>query len=216
VRVLIADDHPLTRVGIKVALGAGFDVCAEAEDANSAVAAALEKRPDICLLDVCMPGDGIQAAWRIVAELPDTAVVMISAAHDDESILAAIRAGAVGYLPKGKALERLPEALIGVLEGEAAVPRDVTVRLLRELRLASRVVRVGHGLRNGVNLTSRETDVLELLLQGCGTAEIAQRLFLSPPTVRSHAAAVMRKCGVRNREALRTLCAESNGQLFKN
>ena len=203
VRVLVADDHPLTRLGIRIALGDRFDVCAEADDADSAVAAARREEPDICLLDVAMPGNGIDAAARILAELPGTRIVMVSAAGDDETLFAAVRAGAVGYLPKEMALARLPEALMGVLDGEAAVPRDVTARLLAEIRRPN-----GHRLRNGsrvANLTSRETDVLELLLEGLGTADIGQKLFLSRPTVRSHIAAVMRKFGVRDREALREL-----------
>ena len=203
VRVLVADDHPLTRLGIRIALGDRFDVCAEADDADSAVTAARLAEPDICLLDVSMPGNGIEAAARILAELPGTRIVIVSAARDDETLFAALRAGAVGYLPKEMALDRLPEVLFGVLEGEAAVPRDVTARLLAEIRRPN-----GHRLRNGsrvANITSRETDVLELVLEGLGTADIGQKLFLSRPTVRSHIAAVMRKFGVRDREALKTL-----------
>jgi len=134
IRVLVADDHPLTRLGIRHALGDGFEVCAEADDAEAAVEAALREQPDICLLDVGMPGNGISAAARIAALLPRAAVVMISAARDDDTLLAALRAGAVGYLPKEMAFTRLPEALLGVLDGEAALPRDVTARLLQEPR----------------------------------------------------------------------------------
>jgi DNA-binding NarL/FixJ family response regulator len=204
VRVLVADDHPLVRLGIRHALGDVFEVCAEAEDADGAVAAARRELPDICLLDVAMPGSGIQAAARITAELPKVAVVMISAAHDDETLFAAVRAGAVGYLPKEMALTRLPQALLGVLAGEAAVPRDVTARLLGEFRRPKAARHFGHRIRSG-NLTSRETDVLELLIEGFGTAAIGQRLYLSDPTVRSHVAAVMRKFGVHDRDALRGL-----------
>jgi DNA-binding NarL/FixJ family response regulator len=205
IRVLVADDHPLTRLGIRYALGEGFDVRAEVGDAESAVAAARRERPEICLLDVDMPGNGIWAAAQIVAELPEVAVVMISAARDDETLLDALRAGAVGYLSKEMAFTRLPEALRGVLNGEAAVPRDVTARLLGELRRPRRLHPHGRTGRAAAALTSRETDVLELLLEGLATAEIARKLFLSPPTVRSHVAAVMRKFGVRDRAALRAL-----------
>jgi len=207
IRVLVADDHPLTRLGIRHALGDGFDVCAEADDADGAVAAALYHAPDICLLDVGMPGNGITAAARINAELPGVVVVMISAAGDDETLMAALRAGAIGYLPKDMAFTRLPEALLGVLAGEAALPRDVTARLLRELR-RPKGLRHLRPARGGPNLTSRETDVLELVLDGLCTAEISQRLVLSQPTVRSHIAAVMRKFAVRDREALRALFDE--------
>ena len=209
IRVLVADDHPLTRLGIRHALGDGFEVCGEAGDADDAVGTAIRERPDICLLDVGMPGNGIQAAARIAAELPGAAVVMISAAADDDTLFAALRAGAVGYLPKEMAFTRLPEALRGVLDGEAAVPRNVTARLLAELRRPGSVRAQRHPMRAGANLTTRETDVLELLVEGLGTIEIGQRLFLAPPTVRSHVAALMRKFGVRDRDALRALFDDS-------
>lgn len=205
IRVLVADDHPLTRLGIRHALGDGFEVCAEVDDAEGAVEAARREEPDICLLDVDMPGNGIAAAARIAADVPGAAIVMISAAQDDETVVAAVRAGAVGYLPKEMAFTRLPEVLLGVLRGEAALPREVTARLLGELRRPGRIRPSRPGLRGGANLTGRETDVLELLLEGLGTAEIGQKLYLSPPTIRSHIAALMRKFGVRDREALRRL-----------
>jgi len=195
IRVLVADDHPLTRLGIRHALGDGFEVCAEAGDAEGALAAAQREQPDICLLDVRMPGNGIQAAARISAEVPRAAIVMISAAGDHDTLLAALRAGAVGYLSKDAAFTRLPEALRGVLDGEAAVPRDVTAR---------------PPMRANASLTARETDVLELLLEGLATVEIGRKLFLTPPTVRSHVAALLRKFGVRDREALRARFAEAD------
>ena len=205
IRVLVADDHPLTRMGIRHALGEGFEVCAETGDADAAVEAALREQPDICLLDVGMPGDGLSAAARIADLLPRSAVVMVSADQDEDTLLAALRAGAVGYLRKEMAFTRLPEALLGVLGGEVAVPRDVTARLVQELRRPGRVDGLRQGSRPRANLTSRETDVLELLLEGLCTSEIGERLFLTPPTVRSHVAALLRKFDVRDREALRAL-----------
>ena len=207
--MLLADDHPLTRLGIRLALGDRFEICAEADNADGAVAAALREKPHICLLDVGMPGNGIQAAARIAAQLPEVAIVMISAADDHDTLFAAVRAGAVGYLLKESDLIRLPEVLLRVLDGEAAVPRTVTARLLGELRRPG-VRHLRQGTRVGGNLTSRETDVLELVLDGLSTSEIGQRLFLAPPTVRSHVAAVMRKTGVRDRDALRALFDDSH------
>jgi len=212
IRVLIADDHPLTRLGIRHALGEGFEVCAEAGDADGAVEAAQREDPDICLIDVEMPGNGISAAARISACAPRAAIVMISADGDDETLFAAVRAGAVGYLPKDTAFTRLPEALRGVLAGEAAVPREVTARLLGQLRRPGRGSRLRLGLRAGTNLTGRETDVLELLLEGLGTREIGRRLVLCPPTVRSHVAALLRKFGVRDRDALLALFQDPDGE----
>jgi DNA-binding NarL/FixJ family response regulator len=124
IRVLIADHHPATRAGVRAVLeDDGFEVCAEAADAGAAVKAALRERPDLCLVDVQVPGNGIAATQAIVSSLPDTAVVMLSASHNDDDLFDAIRAGAVGYLPKGTRPERLPHALRGVLAGEAALPR---------------------------------------------------------------------------------------------
>lgn len=206
VRVLIADDHPFTRLGLRAALAdPRFEVCAECGDADQAVAAAERERPDVCLLDVCMPGNGIKAAGRILQSVPGTAVVMVTAWTDDDTILDALQIGAVGILPKEMAFDRLPEVLIGVLHGEAAVPRDVTARLLGALRSRSRpALPAGEG-RAWRSLTSRERDVLELLLEGCNTNEIRTRLFLSAATVRSHVAALLRKFGVHKREALLAL-----------
>jgi DNA-binding NarL/FixJ family response regulator len=207
IRVLVADDHPLTRLGIRHALGDGFEVCAEVGDADSAVAAALRERPDICLLDVDMPGDGIRTAARIAAELPGVAVVMISADDGHDMLMAALEAGAVGYLRKEQAFTRLPEALLGVLDGEAALSRLGVAELLGEFRRRGNVR--PHPRRMGANLTSRETDVLELLLQGFGTADVGRRLSMAQPTVRSHVAALMRKFTVRNRDALLALFDDS-------
>jgi DNA-binding NarL/FixJ family response regulator len=204
-RVLVADDHPLTRTGIRHALEAGgFEVCAEAGDADSAIELALREEPDVCLLDVRMPGDGIKAAQRIAEFVPQTVVVMLTASSDDDTLFAALRAGAVGFLLKDRLLGRLPQALRGVLRGEAAVPRDLTVRVLAEFRRRGGT-RLPVPGRPGVTLTRREGEVLELLGEGLGTADISSRLFLSPTTVRTHVSALLRKFEVADREALREL-----------
>jgi DNA-binding NarL/FixJ family response regulator len=205
VRCLVADDHPLTRAGIRVALeGRGFTVCAEAGDADEAVAIAEREQPEICLLDVIMPGNGIRAAERIRELLPRTTIVMLTAADDDETLFDSLRAGAVGFLPKDMALDRLPEALRGALLGEPAIPRLVTARILSEFHRRGALL-TSDNRRTLGSLTSRETDVLQLLGQGLGTADIALRLYLSQATIRSHVASVMRKLGVGNRTALREL-----------
>jgi DNA-binding NarL/FixJ family response regulator len=205
-RVLVADDHPLTRTGIRLALeGSGFEVCAEAGDADSAVELAIRLRPDVCLLDVCMPGNGITAAQRIAELVPEAAVVMITASGDDDALFAALRAGAVGFLLKDREFGRLSEALRGVLNGEAAVPRDLTVRILAEFRRGGRAHRPLVPGRPGVRLTRREEEVLDLLRQDLGTSEMAARLYVSPATVRSHVSALLRKFQVGDRTALREL-----------
>ncbi len=133
--VVIADDHPAIRLGVRMALlSGGLRVLAETADRDGAVSAVLKERPDICLLDVYMPGGGIQAAAILAALAPQTAVVMLTVSDSSEDLLAALHAGAVGYLPKDTPPDRLPIALRGVLVGEPALPRAQVAPVLRELR----------------------------------------------------------------------------------
>ena len=203
VRVLIADDHAPTRTDVRETLERDkrFEVCAEAADAPAAVEAALRKRPDLCLLDINMPGSGVGAAWEITARLPETKVVMLTASADDHHLFASLRAGASGYLLKDIDPERLGHALTDVMAGEAAIPRTLVTRLFEDFRdrSARRRQVVADDVRG--QLTSREWEVLELLRQGLTTAQMAKRLVLSQATVRSHVAAVLKKLRVRDRDA---------------
>ena len=202
IRVLIADDHPPARAGVRMALErGGFIVCAEAPDGTTAVAAARRERPDVCLLDIHMPGDGIRAAETIARELPDTAVVMLTVSRSDADLFDALRAGACGYLLKDIDPARLPHALYGVLEGEAALPRRLVSLLIEEFRERRRRRRIPLGGRRSVELTDREWEVLDLMRDGLSTDEIGARLFISPVTVRTHVSAILRKLHVPNREA---------------
>jgi len=202
IRVLVADDHPPTRAGVRMALEAnGFEVCAEVGDAGSAIEAARRESPDVCLLDIHMPGDGIHAAEEISRELPETAVVMLTVSRTDADLFDALRAGASGYLLKDIDPARLPLALHGVLEGEAALPRQLVALLIEEFRERKRRRRIPLRGRRSAELTDREWEVLELMRQGCSTEEIAARLFISPVTVRTHVSAILRKLHVPTREA---------------
>jgi DNA-binding NarL/FixJ family response regulator len=202
VRVVIADDHAPTRSGVRTALEhGGFEVVGEARDATAVVEIARRERPDVCLLDIHMPGSGIAAATRITDELPDTAVVMLTVSRNDDDLFDALRAGASGYLLKDTDPGRLPHALRGVLNGEAALPRTLVARLIDEFRDRGRYKRVPMLGARGAMLTSREWEVLELLREGLSTKEIAERLFLSPATIRSHVAAILRKLKVPDRAA---------------
>lgn len=202
IRVLVADDHPPTRWGVRLALqNGGFEVCAEVADAAGAVEATRELTPDVCLLDIRMPGDGIKAAETICREFPDTAVVMLTVSRTDTDLFAALRVGASGYLLKDIDPARLPLALHGVLEGEAALPRRLVALLIEEFRERKRRRRIPLLGRRSVELTDREWEVLELMRDGCSTEEIASQLFISPVTVRTHVSAILRKLHVPTREA---------------
>ncbi len=202
IRVLIADDHPPTRAGVRAALErAGFVICAEAPDAASAIAAARTERPDVALLDIHMPGEGIRAAEVIARELPETAVVMLTVSRTETDLFNALRVGASGYLLKDIDPVRLPLALRGVLAGEAALPRRLVALLMEEFRERRRRRRIPLVGRRSVELTDREWEVLELMRQGQSTDEISEHLFISPVTVRTHVSAILRKLHVPTREA---------------
>ena len=206
-RVLVADDHPPTRAGVRAALeGRGFVVCAEAADADSAVERALRKKPDVCLLDIRMPGSGVAAAAAISARVPEAAVVMLTVSHEDADFFDALRAGASGYLLKDTDPQLLPQLLRSVVAGEGVLSPSLIGRLIEEFRERGRRRRLPFGLGRKVELTSREWEVLDLLRQGLSTADIATRLFVTETTVRTHVSAILRKLQVDDRQsALRLL-----------
>ena len=195
-RVLIADDHVPTRAGVRDALERdGWSVCGEAADADEAVRLTRETQPEVCLLDITMPGNGIQATRVIAREHPDIAIVMLTASRDDRDLFDALRAGAVGYLLKDIDPDRLGAALRGVLSGEAALPRELMARVIEEFH--------GRGSRRVLvrGLTSREFEVLDLLRQGFTTDEVAKRLFISAVTVRGYVASALKKLQAPDRAA---------------
>jgi DNA-binding NarL/FixJ family response regulator len=199
--VVLADDHPVIRVGVRMALSrGGFDVVAEAVSRDGAISEVLRTRPDLCLLDISMPGGGLEAAEKLAELAPATAVVVLTASNDTGDVLAALRAGAIGYLTKDTSPDRLPAALHGVLSGEAALPRALFGRVLRESRdfaaVSAHRVRVGE-----VVLTARESEILRLLDSGLRTVEVGKALSLSPITVRRHVSSAVAKLGVSDREA---------------
>src|SRR3954463_14689592 len=204
IRVLIADDHPPTRTGVRMSLerDGEFQVCAETATAAGAVEEAERHRPDVALIDIHMPGDGIVAARTISANVAETAIVMLTVSRDDEDLFAALRAGARGYLLKDIDPDRLPYALAGVLAGGAALPRGLVARLMDEFRTRDNSRRRQDGPL--AKLTDREWDVLRLMQQGASTAEMAQQLFVSAVTIRTHVSAILRKLHVTSRaDALR-------------
>jgi DNA-binding NarL/FixJ family response regulator len=212
-RVLLADDHLAARTGTRMALEeGGFVVCAEAADGPSAVEAARRDRPDVCLLDVLMPGGGIEAAKQIAVEVPDTAIVMLTVSDDEDHLFGAIRAGASGYLLKDMDPNRIPDAVSGVLAGEAAFPRRLMIRVVEEFsERQQRHVPLPAGGR--AELTSREWETLHLLRAGNTTSATARRLGISQVTVRRHVSEAVRKLKVRDRKAALELLDVVQGRL---
>jgi DNA-binding NarL/FixJ family response regulator len=205
--VLLADANATARAGARRALAIpGFAVVAEADDAEACIELAGRLRPDVCLVEVRLPGGGIRAARSIVAKLDETAVVMLTASDSEDDFFDAMRAGAAGYLLKGTDPARLPHALTGVMAGESAIPRKLLPRLLDEFRgQTGRRLAVGGG--RGPQLTAREWEVLELMRRGLATREIAARLFVSEVTVRRHVSTLLRKLGAPDRAAALRLVA---------
>jgi DNA-binding NarL/FixJ family response regulator len=206
-RVLIVDDHPLTRDALATLLaGNDFDVVGQASDGHEAIELAARLRPQLVLLDLSMPGlDGLSALPGLRDAVPDAEVIVLTASGTEENLLAAIRAGAAGYLLKSEPPDRIVDFLRGVARGEAALSGEVARSLLEQVR--------DGGYRNGGvpddiagALSAREVEVLLLLDEHLGTDDIAKRLFISEHTVRSHVKSLLHKLNVSSRrEALEAL-----------
>jgi DNA-binding NarL/FixJ family response regulator len=196
-RVVIADDHAPFRAAVAADLASsGFEVCAEAGDATAAVEAAVRERPDLCVLDVGMPGNGIAAARAITSAVRETRVVMLSASRSDDDVIAAFEAGAVGYLLKDIEAGALATALERIAAGEMEMPRRVAERLFSELGRPPRVSRFRRR-RAPAELTSAERTVLAALAAGRATADVAADLGIPRPLVRAHVDAILEKLRAR-------------------
>lgn len=194
IRVIVADDHPLFREGIVWSIGAAGDmlVVGEASDAAGALWLAQKHAPDIAILDVTMPGSGLQAARTIQESCPDTRVLMLTGSEDEDDLLAALDAGAAGYVLKGVSADELLTIVRAVHEGDVYVSPALAWQLLGERTRP----RPGAGLGA---LTTREHDVLALLTAGLGNHEIGQRLGLAEKTVKHYMTSILNKLQVRSR-----------------
>lgn len=209
-RVLVAESQLPTRQGIRLLLERnGFEVCAEAADASAALRAALRERPRLCVVDARLRGGGIGAAGRICSRVPETEVVVLTDAADENELLQVVQAGASGYLEKNLGPETLARALHAVIAGEAAFPRAMLGPVLDEFRARHHRRRLRLPARPTVELSRRESEVLDLLRRGLATGEIADRLDISPVTVRRHIGLLLRKLGVPDREAALRLLERS-------
>ena len=198
-RVLVVDDAPLFRTGLRAALTeANFDVVGEAEDAPSAVIEAERLQPDIIVLDVLMPGQsGLEVVDKLLAAAPDTRVVLLTVSESEEDLLTAIKAGAHGYVIKDTPFPVLATAIIDVVENGAVVsPRmasklfTVVQQMLRHRDLTA---------SRKPTLTGREIEVLQLVAQGYTSREIGEQLFISENTVKNHVRNILDKLGLHSR-----------------
>ena len=197
--VLIADDDIPQRRAVREALEAqGFVVVGEASDAAAAVGAATRLRPDICLIEIELPLEGLNAVGRIARASPETMIVVLSRSDQPGDVVTAITRGASGYLLKGISDERLASTLRGAYHGEPPLSRSLVPFLVDEIRRGSVRLALPAG---PVTLTPREWEVGELLREGRSTTEIAEALGVSPITVRRHIGLLLNKLGAKDREA---------------
>lgn len=198
IRVLVADDHPVVRSGLVGVLTSlqGFEVVGVASDGRQAVREALLHRPDVALMDLRMPGtDGFTAIREMARVAPSVRVCVLTMSDDDDSLFAAMRAGAHGYLLKGAEQDDIARAVRAIAAGEAIFGPDVAVRVLHQLTSPAAT-----SPRDAFpELTGRELEVLELLASATPTAVIARRLDVSPKTVSNHVSNILTKLQVSDR-----------------
>jgi DNA-binding NarL/FixJ family response regulator len=213
IRVLLADDQTIVRKGMHALLDAidGIEVVGEATNGSEAAVLAAELKPDVVLMDLLMPEcDGVEATQRISRTDPDINVVILTGIGTEDKLLAAVRAGALGYLRKDADTEALTQAVRQVAQGGSWLPPDLTRRVLNELTHPTSAQALPDPL------TDRELTVLKLLAQGRTNAQMAAEMFVSEVTVRTHVSHIHDKLGVENRVqaalyALRTGIAKLEG-----
>ena len=196
-KVIIADDQSAVREGLVTLLStmAGVDVVGSAADGDEAVSLAKRHSPDVVLMDLRMPGvDGVEATRRIRAEQPETQVVVLTTYADDESILDALRAGAIGYLTKDSGRDNIRRAVEAAAAGQAVLDPAVHARLVAVAHPPS-----ARPTQLPDSLTEREAEVIKLVAAGRSNAEIAAQLFVSEATVKTHINHIFAKTGSRDR-----------------
>jgi NarL family two-component system response regulator LiaR len=192
IRLLLADDHWVVRQGLSLFLARDpeFEVIGEAEDGEAAVRLACKLRPDVVLMDLLMPRlDGVAATAAIHRDAPDVEVLVLTTVLDDDKIVAAIRAGAIGYLVKDMRGEELKEAIRAAAAGRVHLSPQAAEKLMRELRVPATTEA----------LTDREKEVLRLVALGYANKEIAVRLGIGSGTVKTHVSNVLGKLGAQSR-----------------
>jgi NarL family two-component system response regulator LiaR len=205
IRILIVDDHSVVRQGLKMFLGLDPDleVVGEAEDGAEAIRQCQALSPDVVLMDMLMPVmDGIAATEAIRRDFPDTEVIALTSVLEDEAVIGAVKAGAIGYLLKDTQSDELRRAIKAASEGQVQLSPAAAARLMREVRTPE--------LASAESLTERENDVLRLLAQGKANKEIARELVIGEKTVKTHVSNILQKLGVQSRTQA-ALYAAQNG-----
>lgn len=199
IRIALVDDHPLLREGVgnTLAAEADFEVAGQGANADDALRLASELLPDLILLDVSMEGGGINAARSIAAACPIVKIVMLTVSEDEEDVLAALKAGARGYVLKGVSGPQLVSIVRAVHAGEPYVSPALAASLLTEMREDSRKANPSQDPLSG--LTPRERQILEQVAMGRSNKEIADELYLAEKTVKHYMTNILQKLHVRNR-----------------
>ena len=196
IRVLIVDDHAVVRQGLKAFLRVQEDIefVGEAANGDEAVTQALSVQPDVVLMDLIMPGmDGVETMRRLSAAGVDAKVIVLTSFSEDDQVLAAVKAGAAGYLLKDVQPQELGNAIRSVHAGDAQLHPSVASKLMREVAAA------GSRHKDADALTARELEVLKALARGMSNKEIAAELGVAEKTVKTHVSSILRKLGVADR-----------------
>jgi DNA-binding NarL/FixJ family response regulator len=206
IRIAIADDHPLFREGVARSLGeiGGFELVGEGASAEDAERLVRASTPDILLLDISMPGGGLNALASILSAMPEQKVVMLTVSETNADVAQALKAGARGYVLKGVGSKALAEILRDVANGQSYVSPSLSARLLSDLLQPT-----GSKPDPLAQLTGREAEILKLVAEGLSNKEVAARLSLQEKTVKHHMTRVLAKLNVRNRTEAALLMHEA-------
>ena len=204
IRVVVADDHSLFREGVVAALESADDivVVGQASDADDAFRVVREELPDVVLLDVTMPGGGLQAAARVASDCPATRIVMLTVSEDEDDLLTAMKSGASGYVLKGVSARDLTGVVRSVNAGEVYVAPSLAFALLREMSRPPTVDPLAQ-------LSPRERQVLELVASGLSNQEIGLRLDLVEKTIKHYMTNILQKLHVRSRVEAALIAAKA-------
>ncbi|RST86066.1 response regulator transcription factor [Aquibium carbonis] len=209
ITVIVVDDHPLYRSGVVRTLedDGGFDVVAEGSDAANAVQLAMLHKPDLIILDISMPGSGLEAAKRIAEVVPRTRIAMLTVSEADDDIVRALDLGAAGYIQKGIGGPELVRVARGIAAGQSYVAPGLAARLLVGMR-----TRTNGGPAN-TELTAREEQILRLVAKGLSNKEVGRSLNLQEKTVKHYMTNILQKLQVRNRVEATIKAAEMWGRV---